>query len=976
MPVSNSSSIRPQLLFRSHQLPKNLWVTNLSIKILLKPLSVTVLTIAALLATMPVTAQAPKKLQSRIVAPIDNSSRVTIVGSHTPLANLARDAGAVEASHKMQGISLDFSRTPGQEADLQALLAAQQDIHSPLYHQWLTPEQFGARFGVSDEDILATETWLQQQGFTIESVSRGRNHIIFSGTAGEVESAFGAPIHSFASADGKLHIAPANDLSVPASLASSVGLVRNLTSFIPHRHLKRAAVRRSSPHPEFTDGGNSFYLLTPKDLATMYDINAAYNAGYTGAGQSIAVVGISYILPSDIATFQSLSGVTTAKPPLFVLVPETGAPVRVSGEESESDLDVEYSSTIGKGAQVYFVYDGNSETADPFFAIQYAIDEKIAPIITNSYGLCEVDTTQASIQSFDLILEQGVAQGQTILSAAGDDGSVDCIESDGTTALAVDYPASSPYVTGMGATAFTPAIYDYPDTTYFNNSTGGVDTASTVKSYIPEVVWNDDDPVYGTGASGGGTSLYETPRPTWQAAGILIGGTALPTGKYRLVPDISLFGSPNDPGLLYCSSDPGNFYSGQTSSCTAGWTDSVSGDYTAGGGTSFDGPIFAGMLAIINQAMNSTGQGNVNPTLYGIAANVTNYPLAFHDITTGTNACNVGPGLCGTGPQTTSFAAGVGYDEASGLGSVDLMNLLTAWPKLASAALLSTTTTVVPASPNPALSTSDAITITVTSSTAVTGTASVSVDGTVVNAALPLTNGVGTYTFSSGFLGTHVIEATYSGDATHAGSSGIGQVSAGVTIPSFALSATNASVAAGSSTTSVSSATPANGYTGTVNLSITNVPSALINVCYALTPVTVISNSPGLGSIAFYTNANTCPDGATALVKKGTQSAQSKPLPRSPWKQAPLPVTLAGLLALVGFKRRTRLFRAGISLAILGVLSFGCVNLTGCVATPAPQVATPANLLTPTGVYTLTLNGVDSSNPTLTSSTTFTLTVH
>jgi hypothetical protein len=522
---------------------------------------------------------------------------------------------------------------------------------------------------------------------------------------------------------------------------------------------------------------------------------------------------------------------------------------------------------------------------------------------------------------------------------------------------------------------------------------------NSAKSYIPEVVWNDDDPFYGTSAGGGGISLYEK-RPTWQTAGTLIGGVALPTGSYRLVPDISLFASPNDPGMLICSSDPGSFYPGQTSSCTNGFYDASSGDLTVFGGTSFDGPIFAGMLSIINQALNSTGQGNINPTLYTIASSsTTTYASAFHDITSGSNACydfnspETGyvppvaiPGICGTGTQTTMFTAGTGYDEASGLGSIDLNNLITAWPKPASASLIATTTTVAAATGTPALSATDTLTITVGSaSTAATGTVSVSVDNVVTNASLALTSGSATYAFSSGFLGTHIVAVTYSGDSTHAQSFGVINLYVGTTTPSFTISATNVTVTAGNTATSTVTVTPLNGYTGKVSFTI-SAPSNLTNACATGSGITVGGASqPTSMTVTIYTDINNCPSSAVALVKGSTGTfANSKiaagSVPagpaKSPWQRAPLPVALAGLLAVFCVRRRFRLLRAGIALGFVMLISLGGLGLSGCGNnSSAGSGVTTTSYNSAKGTYVISLSASDSLNPTLGQTTTFNLTV-
>jgi subtilase family serine protease len=999
-----------------------------NLEALLHPLSAAVLAISVLVLSVflpaaPAGAQPSRPLQPRIAAPIDDSSRVTLPGTRASHSFLAHDIGPVDPATPLHAIALDFNLTPQQKADLDSLTAAQQDIKSPLYHQWLTPEQFGARFGLAAGDIAAVESWLKLHGFTIDRTARANNRIVFSGTAAQVEAAFGAAIHNFQSRDGSIHFAPANDLALPSALAASVMAVRNLSNYLPKPHLKKAKAGRARPRPQFTDGNEPAgveYALTPLDLATIYDVNKAYAAGFTGAGQTIAIVGQSYVPPSDISTFQSLAGVT-AKAPVYVLVPGTGTPLLVQGDESESDIDLEYSSTIAKGAQVYFVYTGSYMTGVGE-SLAYAVDERIASIVSTSYGACEVDQAEGAtsaateIADQDLIYEQGIAQGQTFLASSGDDGSVDCIEDTGDAlstlqSAAVDYPASSPYNTAMGGTEFPLADYTTNASTYWlSNTKGGAPLVSSAKSYIPEQVWNDDDPYYGTSAGGGGSSLYEA-SPTWQTPGTMIGGAAIPTvakitigsGRNattaypRLVPDISLFASPDDPGLLICSSDPSAWDTGQQGSCGNGFYDSTGGYLTIYGGTSFGGPIFAGMLAIINQSLSSTGQGNINSTLYSIASSSTaTYASVFHDITSGTNACYDSnetepgypappapmPGICGVGVAVTEFSAGTGYDMASGLGTVDLYNLLTAWPKPAAASLLATTTTLTPATGTPALSASDAITITVASTTPPTGTVSVSVDNVVVSAALALTNGSATYNFASGVLGTHIVSATYSDDSTHAASSGLATLYVGTTTPSFSIAASSVTLVHGSTATSTVTITPAGGYTGLVYLTLT-APSSLANAC-AVFPASQSVTSAAAVPVAFtiYTNSNNCPSGATTLASIGHAPGASGDVPaplQSPWKRAPLPAALTGVLIVCSFRRRARRLRSIVSFLFVATVALAAMGISGC--TPGATLGSATSAVSTTssvsaaGTYTLTVTASDSTNPTLSSTATITLTV-
>ena len=168
----------------------------------------------------------------RISSEINDSEQATLRGSLHPMAQAQFDAGRMPSSTKLTGISIVFNRTEEQEADLQALITAQQDPSSPLYHQWLTPDQFAARFGMADADLNKVKSWLEQQGFSIDSVARSKNMIRFSGTARQVEQAFSTQMRYYKASD-KQHFAPSTELSVPAALSSVVLAVRNLDDFRP-----------------------------------------------------------------------------------------------------------------------------------------------------------------------------------------------------------------------------------------------------------------------------------------------------------------------------------------------------------------------------------------------------------------------------------------------------------------------------------------------------------------------------------------------------------------------------------------------------------------------------------------------------------------------------------------------------------------------------------------------------------------------
>lgn len=924
------------------------------------------------------TAAAAQTPAPRIRSEISNAAVSQLKSSQQPLGSPQFDAGRMPSDARINGISIVFNRSAAQEADLQALLAAQQNPSSPQYHQWLSPEQFAARFGMAQSDIDAVQTWLQQQGFSIDSVARGRTMIRFSGTVAQVNQAFQTEMHYFTSG-GQRHYAPSTLLSVPAAIAPTVAAVSNLSDFRPRpMHV--------SPRGAFTSSQSGNVFFAPGDIATTYDINPLYSAGVNGTGQSIAIVGQSAVLTSDIEAFQTAAGIPV-KDPVMVIVPGSGSSTVFSGgDEGESDLDIQWSGATAQAATIDFVYTGSSSNFSAFDALAYAIDEKIAPIISSSYGACE---TALNGNSLETQLAQAATQGQTVLSASGDQGSTAC--SGDTTnnltatqqfALAVNYPASSQYVTGVGGTEISAADSVSTNSTYWIAQSTS-DVLTSAKTYIPEIVWNDNSTQYGLSASGGGASAL-FPKPTWQT-----GVPGIPNDGKRDVPDVALYSSPGFPGYLYCTSDQSSWQQGQTASCSNGtFRDLVSGGnyLTVAGGTSFATPIFAGIIALINQKQEWTaGQGLANPTLYKLASNSTTYASAFHDVTSGNNNCNAGSTYCGT--TTTGFSAGPGYDQVTGLGSVDVTNLAGAWPANPTP-LMATTTMVSAQSTAPNVNTNDVITITVAQAGGngtPTGTVNLSIDGggTAYNSSGTTTsvtltsNGTATYTASFTTVGVHTIVAQYAGDAANAPSTGsvyvtIGGTSSGKGTFAMAFSPSTLTVSQGSQGNVGLTITPSGGYTGTVNLTFdTSDDTALTNLCvFAGTgtntngSITVPSSTAVTGQITIDTNASDCTSTSGGALKgrglhviphtKGSLKASNN----APKGGNPIPagVAFAGLL-LAGFlgrsSRKLRQLACVIALASLGLVLSACGG-----GVSSNTVSNPAK-----GTYTITFSGADSVTP-------------
>ncbi|MDE1163367.1 MAG: Ig-like domain repeat protein [Acidobacteriaceae bacterium] len=740
--------------------------------------------------------QAQTARPSRVAA-INSTTKLPLSGSTARMLAGAADAGRLPGSTQLTSLMLQFSLSSTQQADLDQLLLSQHDPKSAQYHQWLTPTQFNERFGISDADLARVTAWLQSQGFSIVEASPMR--VQFSGTSSQVEAAFNTQLHQYTTAD-TTYFANSTEISLPAALNGVVSDVNGLNSLRPHgNHIKyggSTTPKSTQMSPNYTAGSGNHYM-TPDDVRTIYNVAPLYTAGYTGAGQTIVVVGQSEVVASDISDFRKLFGGNTNLQ--LTLVPSTGTATFISGDEGESDLDIEYSGAIAKDATINFVYTGTSSNV--FTAIQYAIVNDLAPVISVSYGTCETSLSTTTRASYDTLYQQANAQGQTIVVASGDSGATGCDASSNTSAtkgLELQFPGASSYVTAIGGTEFNEGSATYWNST--NNSAYG-----SALSYIPEMVWNDTVASGGLAAGGGGASTVYT-KPSWQVA------TGVPADGKRDTPDISLdSASAHDP-YFYCTSA----YSASTS-CAAGST------YYAGG-TSFAAPIFAGILTIYNQATGAAGQGNFNTTLYPLYGTT---PSAFHDITVGNNnsPCTSGSTNCPAGTTSIGYSATTGYDLATGLGSIDAYVLATALPKYGTGSqpVISTTTiTASIASPYPTQSVTFTATVASTS-TAIAGTVQFYVDGTVSGTPVTIANGTATSAGLTLVAGVHNVTAVYSGTTGIAASTG----AAAITVQAPAASNTIVTLLSANpnTTTNVSvsatvNATTASAVSGTVQFTV------------------------------------------------------------------------------------------------------------------------------------------------------------
>ncbi|MBZ5604139.1 MAG: Ig-like domain repeat protein [Acidobacteriia bacterium] len=569
---------------------------------------------------------------SRISRAIDSSNRVVLAGHLHPRALAGVDQGRVAPSLEINYVTLELAQSDAQRTDLEQLLQNQQTPGSPDYHRWLSPEQFADRFGAGPADLAKITAWLQSQGLSIAGVARARNWIAVNGTAAQVETAFGVELHHYM-VDGRRHFANATEPSVPAALNGVVRSIRGLNDF-------RFKSRPHTLKPNYTSSRGNHYLA-PNDLALIYNIASLYSAGFDGAGQSIMVAGQSQINLDDLRQFRSRFNLPAADPQIL-LVPGSTDPGTVSGDDAESDLDLEWSGAVARNASIIFVY-----AHDVLSAVQYGIDQNLAPVLSLSYGSCEPENPASDVAVVRSWARQANAQGITWFAASGDAGGADCNDSQHP-GLSVDVPGSVPEVTSVGGTEFAEGSGN------FWNATTDANGASVI-SYIPEIVWNDSVADGNPAASGGGASIFFG-KPSWQVA------PGVPSDNARHVPDISMNASADHDGYLV-------------------YTGAALAVY---GGTSVPTPVYAGIAAILNQYLlakgqqSSAGLGNINPQLYALAQSS---PSIFHDITSGDNIVTVACGrrsiTCTNTPA--GYSAGVGYDQATGLGSVDAYLLVAGW---------------------------------------------------------------------------------------------------------------------------------------------------------------------------------------------------------------------------------------------------------------------------------------------------------
>jgi pseudomonalisin len=779
---------------------------------------------------------------------VDDNDVVVKPGNIHPLARPEFDRGPTERGLRFDKMILVVPPRADRQAALAAFVAGQHDPLSPDYHHWLSADEYGRRFGITDADLEAITSWLGRSGFSVDEVAPGRGWVNFSGVVRDVERVFRTHIDDYV-VDGRLYHANANSPSVPRGLADLVSGIVSLHNFprqpMNHGLRKVIAVPDESGSERYVDpsfnSSTGAHFLAPADFATIYNVNALYSAGINGAGQSIAIVGRTDIALADVQFFRSNFGLV-ANDPIFVHNGVDPGNLH-GGDEGEADLDVEWSGAVAPNATIRFVISKSTATTDGVdLSAQFIVTNNTAPIMSTSFGQCESQMGATENAFYNNIWSQAATEGITSFVSSGDSGAAGCNGGSDPTGsgAAISGLASTPFNVAVGGTQFADTANPAAFWAAANNAT----TKGSALSYIPEVAWNESGNVTGGSglwsSAGGKSTIYA--KPAFQT------GTGVPADGVRDIPDVSLSAAGHDGYLVI-----------------TGHTATVSG-LGAVGGTSASSPSFAGLMALVVQ---KTAQrwGNANTRFYALAnaQRAGTGPVIFHDITSGNNSV---PGVAG-------FSCGAGYDLVTGLGTVDAASLVNnfngaATPDFTVAASPTALTVVQGGSGSSTLSTTvsggfnSAVTLSASGvpvgTTATFSPASIAAPGA----------GSSTLTFTVGAstaAGSYPITVTASGGAkTHTATVTLTVSATAVADFSIATAPASVSVAVGSSGSSLVSTAISGGFNAAVALSSSGAPAG-VTVTFA--PASIAA--PGSGSsTATLAAASTTVPGTYTITVTGT----------------------------------------------------------------------------------------------------------
>ena len=498
------------------------------------------------------------------------TARLTGHVPQTALAH-ARSLGRVAPG---EHLALALTLAGRDPAGLNDLLRRLYTPGDPLQGRFLTPAEFTERFGPTEADYAAVAAFARQKGLTVTGTHANRLLLDVSGTAGQVEAAFGLHLGRYRSRAGRLFRAPDAEPAIPAALAGRlIGVIGLDTAVLRRPHLKPAL------HSDLDTGQSSG--LSAVGIQKAYGLA---NVSATGAGQSLALFELDGYTVADIRTYASANGLPA--PPLQNILVD-GAAGTAGDNSDEVTLDIELAFAAVPGVSRILVYETPNNGLDAAVLDCYnrIATDNLARQVSTSWGAPEDQTSQATLNSENQIFQQMAAQGQSVFSAGGDNGAYD----DGVS-LSVDDPSSQPYVTGIGGTQLT-------------LNSGG--------SYVRETVWSDStDTTFSTFGSGSGGGFSKAwPAPAYQAA-------LLPSPGLRSVPDVALDADPDTGYAIYSRGSWVEY--GGTSAAVPFW---------AG---------LAARVNQMRAAQGLAPAGFLNPAIYQIGASAL-YASDFHDITSGDN---------------------------------------------------------------------------------------------------------------------------------------------------------------------------------------------------------------------------------------------------------------------------------------------------------------------------------------------------
>lgn len=490
------------------------------------------------------------------------------------------------------------------DAGLQQFLRDVYNPRSSLFHHFLTPELFAARFAPTPQTRATVTRWLVGKGLTITRRFRNGMEIEAQGPTGRVASAFGTRLYNYRQGSLRFY-ANTEPVQVPQGLASSIATVVGLNSApVARHHLSRP--RRLSHH---NGSPNGFW---PQEVASVYDLQSLYDSGWNGSGQTVALVEFAGYSEADIATYDSQFAISPG--PLQRI--QVGEGASLGDGQNECELDIEMVHAVAPAATTLVYEAPNGQLGDVSIWNQIVSDNR-AQVISTSWGQSEQREPLGVERATNLVLEEAAAQGQGTYAASGDGGAYDV--SGGKKQLAVDFPASDPWVTGAGGTS----LHVHADGAYGSES-----------------AWSQRNGDHGPAGSGGGLSTV-FPRPSYQSG---LGVLNRYSNGMRQVPDVSANADPNTGYAIY-TVDKDN---------SPGWVQV--------GGTSAAAPLWGSFMLLVNESIGQR-TGFMNPTFYALERATAAFPSKpFHDITNGDNLY---------------YLATTGWDFATGWGSFDASALLT-----------------------------------------------------------------------------------------------------------------------------------------------------------------------------------------------------------------------------------------------------------------------------------------------------------